>query len=203
MTPKPINSCRRITQPCYRRVSVGGVMYPLGGHSIQKAAPRFAGAKAATQSAIIGAISPAFASALNACEINSKLRIAHFIGQVTGEYPDLRTTEEFASGAACEGRLELGNTKPGDSERDKGRDLIQLTGRANCRRIGDAPGLPFEDKSFLAAEPVTFLSTPIVRSPFLRFGAPILPLGAGDHSKVLDTEGKERRGRERWADGHC
>lgn len=45
---------------------------------------------------------------------------------------------EFASGAAYEGRKDLGNTQPGDGKRFKGRGPIQLTGRANYKKAGDA-----------------------------------------------------------------
>jgi putative chitinase len=90
-------------------------------------------------------------------EINTVLRIAHFMGQVTHECAGFRTTEEFASGAAYEGRKDLGNTQKGDGKRYKGRGLIQLTGRRNYNAIGNRLGLPLEDEPELAAEPVNAL----------------------------------------------
>jgi putative chitinase len=132
-------------------------MIPVDGDFILSIAPRFSGARAEAQSRIVGAISAAFAPTLDRYAINNRLRIAHFMGQVTHECAGFRTTEEFASGAAYEGREDLGNVRDGDGRRYKGRGLIQLTGRDNYRKIGDTLHLPLEDNPELAAEPVTSL----------------------------------------------
>ena len=132
-------------------------MIPVDGDFILAVAPRFSGAKAEAQARIVGAISSVLAPTLDSYEIKTKLRIAHFMGQVTHECAGFRTTEEFASGAAYEGREDLGNVHTGDGKRYKGRGLIQLTGRANYRMIGEILGLSLEDDPELAAEPVTSL----------------------------------------------
>ena len=132
-------------------------MIPIDGDFILAVAPRFSGAKGEAQARIVGAISAVLAPVLASYDINTKLRIAHFMGQVTHECAGFRTTEEFASGAAYENRQDLGNIHQGDGKRFKGRGLIQLTGRGNYRSIGELLGLPLEENPELAAEPVTSL----------------------------------------------
>jgi len=47
----------------------------------------------------------------------------------------------------------LGNVKKGDGARYKGRGYIQLTGRYNYKKAGEALGLPLEDKPELVEKP--------------------------------------------------
>jgi predicted chitinase len=47
----------------------------------------------------------------------------------------------------------LGNTKVGDGARYKGRGYIQLTGRYNYKKAGQALGLPLEEKPELVEKP--------------------------------------------------
>ena len=47
----------------------------------------------------------------------------------------------------------LGNTKVGDGARYKGRGYIQLTGRYNYKKAGQAIGLPLEEKPELVEKP--------------------------------------------------
>ena len=75
--------------------------------------------------------------------VTTPLRMAHFLAQIGHESMDLHYTEEIASGAAYEGRVDLGNTQPGDGVRFKGRGLMQLTGRKNYTAYGNARGRDF------------------------------------------------------------
>lgn len=76
--------------------------------------------------------------------INTPARLAAFLGQLAHESGGLHYWEEIASGAAYEGRADLGNTHPGDGRRYKGRGPIQITGRANYRQAGAALGIDLE-----------------------------------------------------------
>lgn len=76
--------------------------------------------------------------------LDTGLRLVHFMGQCGVESDHFRAMEEYASGAAYEGRKDLGNTQPGDGVRYKGRGPIQTTGRANYRRDGRTLGIDFE-----------------------------------------------------------
>ena len=77
--------------------------------------------------------------------IDSALRQAHFLAQLGHESMAFVYAEEVASGAAYEGRVDLGNTQPGDGKRFKGRGLIQLTGRNNYVAYGTDIGKNLTD----------------------------------------------------------
>ena len=83
---------------------------------------------------------PALREKLAAYDISTPLRVSHFLAQIGHESAGFRYAEEIASGDAYESRRDLGNTKPGDGRRFKGRGLIQLTGRANYREFGEFVG---------------------------------------------------------------
>ena len=92
-------------------------------------------------------------AALAEGSINTCLRKSAFLAQLAHESGELVYMEELASGAAYEGRLDLGNTQPGDGRRYKGRGPIQLTGRSNYRAAGQALGLDLEGRPELVKTP--------------------------------------------------
>jgi len=68
--------------------------------------------------------------------INTPLRMTHFLAQVGHESLSFVYTQDLASGAAYEGRKDLGNIQKSDGVRFKGRGLMQLTGRDNYASYG-------------------------------------------------------------------
>lgn len=92
-------------------------------------------------------------------DIGSYLRVCHFLAQAAHESAGFRTLEEFASGAAYEGRDDLGNVRPGDGKRYKGRGIFQLTGRANYRVMGQKLGVDLENRPELASDPMISIKT--------------------------------------------
>ena len=114
-------------------------------------------AKVRMQTLIIDTITPVFLSTLLRYEINTDYRICYFTGQVSEESDSFCATEEYASGAAYEGREDLGNTHPGDGRRYKGRGLIELTGRDNYALFGPLIGVDLIANPERAAEPAIAL----------------------------------------------
>ena len=85
--------------------------------------------------------------------LENSLRFIHFLAQLAHESGNFRYMEEIASGAAYEGRKDLGNVNKGDGVRYKGRGPIQLTGRANYRKYGQELGIDFENNPTIVALP--------------------------------------------------
>lgn len=79
--------------------------------------------------------------------ITSPKRQAAFLAQVGHESGRLKYTTELWGPTAAqkryEGRLDLGNTEPGDGFRFRGHGLIQVTGRANHRLVSERLGEDF------------------------------------------------------------
>lgn len=73
--------------------------------------------------------------------INTPLRLAHFMAQCLHESGGLRYSEELASGEAYEGRKDMGNIHTGDGPLFKGRGLIQLTFRSTYEHYGKYLGM--------------------------------------------------------------
>lgn len=79
--------------------------------------------------------------------------IACFVAQLSEESGEYRYMREIADGSAYEGRLDLGNTEPGDGTRYPGRGGIQVTGRGAARECGRFFGQPFEERPELMELP--------------------------------------------------
>lgn len=74
---------------------------------------------------------PAYEKMLRIVGAKTVTQCAMIAAQLGHESVGLKYQEEIASGAAYEGRRDLGNTQPGDGVRFKGHGWIQVTGRAN------------------------------------------------------------------------
>ncbi len=81
-------------------------------------------------------------------KITSKFEVAAFLATGGIETDYLRTTVEYASGKAYEGRKDLGNIKAGDGIKFKGHGFFQTTGRFNHKKVTEATfsklGIDFE-----------------------------------------------------------
>jgi len=146
----------------FKKAAESGFKYPEeeiivtsgGGKGITKEQLTFImrGAKSADVELFVDPIN----KVMEKYEINTPLRIMHFLAQVGHESGSLRYKEEIASGAAYEGRSDLGNTEPGDGKKFKGHGLIQLTGRHNHTQYANYVGDPdlIKNPQRIALEPL-------------------------------------------------
>jgi predicted chitinase len=97
-----------------------------------------------------------FEISIRKAAIGAKLagaELAAFLAQCAHESAKFTTTKEFADGSKYEGRADLGNVKPGDGPRYKGRGFLQITGRANYTQASKALGIDLVNHPELAERP--------------------------------------------------
>lgn len=113
-------------------------------------------------SAIAKGLANSMPQVIREAGLTTNLRLAHFLAQVAHESAGFKTTIEYASGTAYNNRKDLGNTRPGDGPKFKGRGLIQVTGRSNYAAMSKALGQDFiEDPTELGAFPWAALSAAV------------------------------------------
>lgn len=81
---------------------------------------------------------------------------ASYIAQLAHESSKFLFGEELGSESYFEkydGKSNLGNTQPGDGAKFRGRGFIQITGRANYKKVGSLLGLNLTEDPELAAFP--------------------------------------------------
>lgn len=100
---------------------------------------------------------PFIEAAMDEFDVNTPARQAAFLAQIGHESGGLHWTTEIwgptIAQSHYEGRVDLGNTEPGDGFKFKGRGLIQTTGRNNYQRTGDALGVDLVADPTLLAQP--------------------------------------------------
>ena len=104
-----------------------------------------------------GVYVPVLNTAMNRYQIVGSKRVAAFIAQIGHESGQLKYVKEIwgptAAQTRYEGRVDLGNTQPGDGSKYRGRGLIQITGRANYKACGEALGLDLINQPELLEKP--------------------------------------------------
>lgn len=126
----------RTNEKLYFGIPLAQVVPPVTAEQLYQIAPH-------ADPAQIDNILPHLNEAMKEYDINTRLRQAHFLAQILHESDNFNSLEEYDSGDAYEGRLDLGNTYPGDGPRFKGRGLLMITGRDNYKAVSKALGSDF------------------------------------------------------------
>ncbi len=104
-----------------------------------------------------GVFAPVMNTAMGRFQIVGPKRVAAFVAQIGHESGQLVYVREIwgptATQSRYEGRVDLGNTVPGDGLKYRGRGLIQITGRANYAACGEALGLDLINQPELLEQP--------------------------------------------------
>ena len=111
----------------------------------------------------IRSLTPGVNATFETFDINTTLRMSHFLAQVMHESGGFRWLREIwgptDTQLRYEGRSDLGNTELDDGKRFMGRGLIQLTGRANYKEFSEAIKVDCLDKpALLESSPYAVLA---------------------------------------------
>ncbi len=85
--------------------------------------------------------------------VSDPAQVAYILATADHESLLGKYMEELASGAAYEGRTDLGNIQPGDGVRFKGRGYVQITGRINYTDWSDRLNLDLVGNFDLVTDP--------------------------------------------------
>ncbi|WP_375495594.1 peptidoglycan DD-metalloendopeptidase family protein, partial [uncultured Nostoc sp.] len=117
---------------------------------------------------------PHIVNALREVGIYDRLTLIATIATIAVESGSFEPIHEYGNAtyfSKYDGRIDLGNTQPGDGAKYHGRGFIQLTGRANYRSYGAKLGVDLENNPDLALDPV--ISARILAAYFVECGIQI------------------------------